>query len=258
MLRKFSIILLLLLLIPFGLYFFKSKSKNLNIPIIFWVWERPENLYFVKDKNIGFAYLAGTVTKTDKNLEYYSRRQPLRIPDKSNTISVVRIEDRSTNHIFEDKYLPEISDYVVKSCIEKTSNTACQIDFDASESEIEFYKKLVVSVREKLPKEMKLSLTALVSWCVNDKAWFDELPIDEVIPMFFRLGKDENLYWQKIKEGSLKINSVCQKSVGIATDEPVPNKVYLVNKPIYIFNNVYWSPANWDIIKSEILHKLDE
>ena len=252
MLRKFSIVFLVLLLTSLGFYFFKSKSKNLNIPVIFWVWERPENLYFVKDKNISFAYLAGTVTKTDKNLEYYSRRQPLRIPDESETISVIRIEDRSKNHVFEDKYLSEISDYIVKSCREKTSNIACQIDFDASESQIEFYKKLVVSVREKLPKEMKLSLTALVSWCVNDKAWFDELPIDEAVPMFFRLGREENIYWQRISEGRLNISKSCQKAVGVATDEPMPNKIYTKDKPIYIFNNDYWTAENWDIMKLEI------
>ena len=252
MFKKFFIIFFVILLISFGIYLFKSKSKNLNIPIVLWVWERPENLYFINDKNISFAYLSGTVTKADKNLEYYSRRQPLRIPDKSNTISVIRIEDRSKDHIFEDKNLPEISDYIVKSCIEKTSNTACQIDFDATESQIEFYKKLVVSVREKLPKEMKLSLTALVSWCVNDKAWFDELPIDEVVPMFFRLGREENIYWQRISEGRLNISNSCQKAVGVATDEPMPNKIYVKNKPIYIFNNGYWTSKNWDIMKLEI------
>jgi len=249
MLKKFSIIFLVLLLISVGVYLFKSKSKNLNIPIVLWVWERPENLYFIKDKNISFAYLSGTITKTDKNLEYYSRKQPLRIPDNSKTISVIRIEDRSKDHIFEDKYLSEISDYIVESCIEKMSNIGCQIDFDATESQIEFYKKLVISVREKLPKNIKLSLTALVSWCLNDKAWFDNLPIDEVVPMFFRLGREENVYWQRIGDGKLNISNSCQKAVGIATDEPMPNRIYMKNKPIYIFNNEYWTQANWDIMK---------
>ena len=256
--RKLFVIVFLIFFLLLGIYLYKNKTKNFNIPIVVWVWERPENFYFLKDKNVIFAYLSGTVTKTNNNLEYYSRRQPLRIPDNRQTISVIRIEDKSDNHKFTDEDLIDISDYVVKLCIERKSNISCQIDFDATESQIDFYKKLVVSVREQLPKDIKLSVTALVSWCTIDNPWFVDLPLDEVVPMFFRLGKDENLYWQKIKDGSLKINSVCQKSVGIATDEPVPNKVYLENKPIYIFNNVYWSPANWSIIKSEILHKLDE
>lgn len=257
MLKKFFIIVSAILLILVGINFLNRKSNNLKIPIVLWVWERPENLYFLKDKNVNFAYLSGTVTKKDENIEYYFRRQPLRIPDKRKTISVVRIEDKSKSHKFEDKDIKEISDYVVKSCTEKTTNVSCQIDFDATESQIEFYKKLVVNVRNKLPKEMKLSLTALVSWCTNDESWFKDLPIDEVVPMFFRLGKDNNVYWQKIEKGELKLNQICQKSIGIATDEPLPNKTYLQNKPIYIFNSDYWSTANWDIMKST-LQKIDE
>lgn len=257
MFKKFSIIFFVILLISFGIFLLKSKSKDLNIPIIVWVWERPENLYFLKDKNVSFAYLSGTVTKTNNELVYYPRRQPLRIPDNRQTISVVRIEDKSEKHEFNDKDLEEITSFIVKSCLEKESNISCQIDFDATESQTDFYKKLVVKVREKLPKEIKLSLTALVSWCTNDESWFKDLPVDEVVPMFFRLGKDENVYWQKIEEGNLKLNSICQNAVGISTDENMPNKIYLKDKPIYIFNNEYWTPANWDIMKST-LQKINE
>ncbi len=245
-------------LIFFLVFLYYKKSDKFNIPIVIWVWERPENLYFLKERNVTFAYLSGNITKTNEDLVYYPRRQPLRIPDNSNTIAVIRIEDKSDKHEFNNQDLLDISDYIVKSCQEKESNLSCQIDFDAVESQIDFYKKLIVNVREKLPQNIKLSITALVSWCTDETPWFNGLPIDEAVPMFFRLGKEENLYWNKIEQGSLKLDISCQKSIGIATDEPLPNKIYLENKPIYIFNNVYWSPANWAIIKSEILHKLDE
>jgi hypothetical protein len=256
--KKIIIASLVVVLVIFSIYFYTDKSNKFNNSVIVWVWERPENLYFLKDKNVTFAYLSGTVTKTNEDLVYYPRRQPLRIPDDSNTTAVVRIEDRSDDHKFTDEDLVDISDYVAKSCLEKTSNISCQLDFDAVESQIDFYKKLVINVREKLPQNIKLSITALVSWCTNEIPWFNGLPVDEAVPMFFRLGKEENLYWKKIEEGNLKLDVSCQKSIGIATDEPLPHKIYLENKPIYIFNNKYWSPANWAIIKSEILQKLDE
>lgn len=249
---------MVVILVILGIYFFTNKSNKFNLPIVLWVWERPENLYFLKDKNITFAYLSGTVTKTSDGLVYYPRRQPLRIPDGSSTTAVVRIEDKSDKHEFNNQDLLDISEYIVRSCQEKETNLSCQIDFDAVESQTDFYKKLVVSIREQIPKDIKLSITALVSWCTDNNPWFSGLPIDETVPMFFRLGRDENLYWRKIKDGSLKLNSACQKSVGIATDEPMPNKVYLENKPIYIFNNLYWSSANWAIIKSKILQKINE
>lgn len=258
MFKKIILTTLLLILATIGIYLFQNNSNKFNLPIVLWVWERPENLYFLKDKNVTFAYLSGTVTKTNEGLVYYPRRQPLRIPDNSKTIAVVRIEDKSDKYEFSNQDLLDISEYIVRSCQEKETNLSCQIDFDAVESQTDFYKKLVISVREQLSKDIRLSVTALVSWCTSNNPWFVDLPLDEVVPMFFRLGKDENLYWQKIKDGSLKLNLVCQKSVGVATDEPMPNKVYLENKPIYIFNNVYWSPANWAIIKSEILQKINE
>jgi len=257
-LKKIILFFITISLIFFLVFLFYKKSDKFNIPIVIWVWERPENLYFLKEKNITFAYLSGTVTKTNNGLVYYSRRQPLRIPDYSNSIAVIRIEDKSDKHEFNNQDLLDISEYIAKSCQEKETNLGCQTDFDAVESQTDFYKKLVTNVREKLPQNIKLSITALVSWCTSGTPWFNGLPIDEAVPMFFRLGKEENLYWKKIEEGNLKLDVSCHKSIGIATDEPLPNKIYLENKPIYIFNNVYWSPANWSIIKSEILHKLDE
>ena len=76
--------------------------------------------------------------------------------------------------------------------------------------------------------------------------------------MFFRLGKDDNLYWRKIKNGDLKLHPICQKAVGVATDEFLPNKIYFENKPIYIFNNKYWTQSDWDIIKANILKIINE
>ncbi|MBU1200742.1 DUF3142 domain-containing protein [Patescibacteria group bacterium] len=235
---------------------FRKTNSPLNL--ILWVWERPENLYFMKNESVTYAYLAGTATKTDDNLVLYSRQQPLRIPDGSTTIATVRIEDRTREATFEESDIETITNFIVKSCTVNLKNISCQIDFDATQSQIEFYKKLILSVRKKLPTDIKLSITSLVSWCTNNSSWFDNLPINEVVPMFFRLGKDSNLYWKKIENGKLNLNHTCQKSIGISTDERLPDKSYLTGKNIYIFNHQYWDKSNWDIIKSEIEKVLNE
>lgn len=237
------------------IFIFNKTSQN----IVLWVWERPENLYFMKRENVTYAYLAGSVTKTDNDLVFYSRRQPLRIPDNSKTIAVVRIEDKSNEKLLIDSDIEQIGNFVVKSCKELKGNISCQIDFDATQSQIDFYKRLLVFIRIKLPINIKLSITSLVSWCTtNEKPWFADSPIDEIIPMFFRLGLDANTYWNKITQETLILNQACQKSIGISTDEELPGKVYLKDKIIYIFNNQYWNKSNWDIIKSNIENKLNE
>jgi len=255
---------LLFTLLLLTVFLFNSIVSKKNIPptplkITLWVWERPENLYFMKGADATYAFLAGTVTKTDEGLLPYYRRQPLRIPDNSSTIAVVRIEDKSDSKVLSDSDLEQISDFVVSSCTQKEDNTGCQIDFDATQSQIGFYKELLVVIRTKLPPRLDLSITSLVSWCTtNDRPWFVDSPIDEVIPMFFRLGRDANIYWDKVAQGKLVLDPICQKSIGISTDEELPGKGYLKDKTIYIFNNHYWDESNWNIIKSGVENKLNE
>ena len=252
--------LIILLLIAF-LFFWRNTifhTTNTQPNLVLWVWERPENLYFMKKEQVTYAYLAGTATKTDNGLMLYFRQQPLRIPDGNTTIATVRIEDKAKKATFIDSDIEEITNFIVKSCTDNLKNISCQIDFDAGQSQIEFYKKLITAVRGKLPIGIELSITSLVSWCTSNNSWFDDLPIDEIVPMFFRLGMDSNIYWQKITQGELLLDPFCQKSIGISTDEELPDKIYLKDKTIYIFNNQYWNKSNWNIIRSEIRKALDE
>src|SRR5262249_59556332 len=61
-----------------------------------------------------------------------------------------------------------------------------QVDFDAVESERPFYRDLLTRLRPKLPPTTSLSIPALASWCAAD-AWLDGLPIDEAVPLLFRI-----------------------------------------------------------------------
>lgn len=246
-----KILLPILILVTIASFvYFKNKPPN----IVIWVWERPENLYFMEDENVSFSYLAGTITKTDKGLIPYFRQQPLRIPNNSKTMAVVRIEHRVENKSFSESDRKIITKFIVESCTQLEKNGSCQIDFDATKSQLDFYKKLLTDVRLALPKKMKLSITSLLSWCTTKNAWFDNSPINEVVPMFFRLGTNSNEYWDKIKDNKLELNSACKKSIGISTDENLPKK-YLKNKTIYIFNNEYWNYENWSKIKASINEK---
>lgn len=246
--------------IVLSIVYYRSVAPRRENPLdlVLWVWERPENLYFMKKEKVTYAYLAGTITKTDTGLTLYFRQQPLRIPDDSTTVATIRIEDKAKETTFGDSDIQEISDFVVSACLKDRKNISCQIDFDAGQSQIDFYKKLILAVRSKLPEGVKLSLTALLSWCIDNDPWFDNLPLDEIVPMFFRLGKDSNIYWQKISQEDLILNPLCQKSIGISTDEQLPGKKYLKNKEIYIFNNDYWDKYNWGIIKARIKGELNE
>jgi len=71
----------------------------------------------------------------------------------------------------------------------------------------------------------KLSVTALAWWC-RSPAWLDDLPADEVIPMFFRMGRD-NVRMRHIVEHTPELlHASCrQGSAGFAPQEPFAPQV---------------------------------
>jgi hypothetical protein len=116
-----------------------------------------------------------------------------------------------------------------------------QIDFDATVSERNFYRSLLETLRRDLPASTRLSITALASWCAGDD-WLSDLPIDEAVPMLFRLGVDRRQFHRRLETGQPFESRMCQKSAGVSTDEPV-------NPPpvarLYIFNPKPWSKSSF-------------
>jgi hypothetical protein len=120
----------------------------------------------------------------------------------------------------------------------RTGVQELQIDFDALESERTFYRQLVVDVRRSLPAGMPLSVTALASWCLGDR-WLDDLPIDDAVPMLFRMGPDRNAVAAYLNAGGDFDAPVCRHSVGVSTDEPgirVPP-----GRRLYVFHPSRWT-----------------
>ncbi len=116
-----------------------------------------------------------------------------------------------------------------------------QIDFDARVSEREWYRSVLTRVRAQMPATMPLSITALASWCSYDNAWIETLPIDEAVPMLFRLEPDRR------RAASLGVLSRdefaireprCANSFGISTHERWPAE--LAGRRIYIFPDAGW------------------
>src|ERR1051325_2093640 len=156
--------------------------------VMLWAWERPEDLRFIKTDDVGVAFLAGTI-HLGKTAKSSPRMQPLRISLKTKLVAVVRIETSRTarldQHQVEDclRYLAEVSTLPRVSMV--------QIDFDATVSERKFYRQLLVKLRQQLPSSTPISITALASWCIGDQ-WIADLPIDEAVPMLFRMGTGQS------------------------------------------------------------------
>ena len=116
-----------------------------------------------------------------------------------------------------------------------------QIDFDATRSERTFYHDVIVAVRARLPASVAMSITALASWCADDD-WISDLPIDEAVPMLFRMGPDRRQIRDRVASGEEFPVRPCRSSYGISTDEPLRN--LSASKRLYVFNPDAWTESS--------------
>ena len=107
---------------------------------------------------------------------------------------------------------------------------ALQVDFDATRSQRDFYRRLLGEVRRRMPAGMPLSMTALASWCESDR-WMAGLPVAEAVPMLFRMGTNTGLTGAG--------DPLCRSSVGVSTDEPPASPSR--GRRVYVFHPRAWS-----------------
>jgi hypothetical protein len=221
-----------------------SKLKDFP-PVILWAWERSEDLRFLNSEQFAVAFLAQTLTLTDNEVRISPRQQPLKVTPQTKLIAVTRIET--------DK-LPVLSKTQQDEIVRLVLNTlklknvlALQIDFDARVSQRSFYRELLNELRAKIPETMPLSMTALASFCLSDP-WIKDLPVDEAIPMIFRMGADTHKVKTLLKNGTDFSIPLCQQSYGIATDEPLIMN-FDKSRRIYFFKGTAASWTSEDINK---------
>jgi hypothetical protein len=240
--QKLSLLLLAALL-PLGCRT-KVESRNRfeenRFPNrVLWVWERPEDLEFLDPQQFAVAFLAQTLTLKNDDVVFTPRRQPLKVSPEVKLIAVTRIESQKTTGAptaLSEAQRKKLVDLVLRT-LDLRNVSAVQIDFDAVVSEREFYRSLLTDLRQKLPNNIPLSMTALASFCVGDR-WLDELPVDEAVPMIFRMGTDERTIKTFLKNGNDFREPLCRRSYGISVDEPIAMNF---ERRQYIFNVRAWS-----------------
>ncbi len=218
-----------------------AAERFYNCPkIILWAWERPEDLRFINTREVGVAVLTNSIHLKGEETFIRPRLQPLQISKDAFVISVTRIEtDRTDKPAFSDDQRQKIIAKVL-AATHNPLTAGVQIDFDAKTSEREFYKQLLTDLRQALPPAMPLSITALASWCLYDD-WIAELPVDEAVPMLFRMGADAKQIRAHVEGGGEFRVPQAEQSLGLATDEPFTRLP--AGKRIYIFSNRAWEKA---------------
>lgn len=216
-------------------------NENGFPPRILWAWERPEDLEFLDAHQFAVAFLAQTLVLRNNDVEYKPRRQPLKVKPDTKLIAVTRIESQKITGsptALSATQRQKLIDFVVKTAALRNV-AAIQIDFDAARSERDFYRLLLQELRQKLPDNIPLSMTALASFCVGDR-WLDDLPVDEAVPMIFRMGADGRSIRSFLANGNDFREPLCRRSYGIALDEPL-NINFDRSRRKYVFNARPWT-----------------
>ena len=229
-------IFLPILLAAFGAH--RTTPVETLPPVILWAWERPEDLTFVDTEKTAVAFLAKTIVLSGDRVIVKPRLQPLKLVPGTKLVAVVRIEtDRANPPSLSASQLERVSAEIRNL----SAISVAQIDFDATVSERNFYRELLGNVRRQLPSSVGLSMTALASWCAGDD-WLRDLPVDEAVPMLFRLGVDQQQFRRRLETGQPFESGMCQNAAGVSTDE-------LVNPPtvdrLYIFNPERWTKESF-------------
>jgi hypothetical protein len=190
-----------------------------NEPLtMLWAWETPEDLTTLDPTKAGVAFLSRELLLS-RTVQLRPRRQPLRLATNTWLMGVVRIETASDFTPAADSITETASD--IAAVAQQPNVRAIQVDFDATASQRNFYAAVLKQLRPKLPPDILLSITALVGWC-GDDSWLRRLPIDEAVPMFFRMGGTATTRAIRPKDGSVVQEPLCSGSAGIATDETWP------------------------------------
>ncbi len=225
-------------------------AQNNEMPgKILWAWERSEDLRFLDANKFGVAFLAQTLTLKNAEVILNSRRQSLQIAPNAYLIAVTRIETDKKNANqsgLSENQKEKVVSLIVRT-LELPNVKAVQIDFDATVSERDFYRRVIVELKKQLPANTPLTMTALASWCVGD-AWFSDFPVDEAVPMAFEMGADDKAIRDFLTHEKDWREPLCRGSYGIAVDEPLKAK-FQPNRRFFYFKSKAWEKADTEKLK---------
>jgi len=195
---------------------------------------------FVDPSHSAVAVLAATIDLTTGDPKIEHRLQSVTYPRNEPTIAVFRIQGPPGANMTQEtrgRIVYEITEHSLYSLAK-----AVQIDFDATTSQRDFYRALLNDLRAKLPRDIPLSITALVSWCEGDD-WISDLPVDEAVPMYFRMGVDQQNIRRSLWDVGKLREPLCRNSVGISLDEPWPR--FNSSVRVYAFAPAAWTEPDY-------------
>ncbi len=128
----------------------------------------------------------------------------------------------------------------MQSAAQATTSGWVQLDLEARPSQRSDYRALVQEIRSAIPAGVQLSVTALAWWC-RSPAWLDGLAANEVVPMFFKMGRDSTAIRELVVHKPSALHPLCRSgSAGFSPQEPFDGAVVGRYAQTYWFDYHGW------------------
>jgi len=215
--------------------------------VVVWAWERPEDLRFVGDA-ADVAIQTGFVVLSGDRVQARGRRFPLRMSGRPSTALVHVQIDRGRPLAWTPDQRREAAQAVLAFSQVAGANVV-QVDFEVRRSERGVLLDLLSDVRRGLPKDKRLSMTALASWC-DTETWLASAPVDEIVPMLFRMGPGGPPLKAKLEAGGDFANPRCRTALAVSTDAPLA-RAPADGRQIYLFDPHSWTEPDYAALREE-------
>lgn len=202
-----------------------------------WAWRREEDLSFIDPGRVKLAVWTATIHADHEGFAIERRTNRITYPDEAEVVGVVRLE---VTGVPDDTLVPRLADAIIGAS-RPFGPVEHQVDFDARLSQRAFYRRLLEALRVRT-QGAGLSIAALASWCFHDD-WTRGLPVDAVVPMLYRMGRDGDVIRRTLLAERAFPNPVCAGQVGYSADEPLAPVGGL--QRVFLFHPEPWSESRY-------------
>ncbi len=223
-----------------------GPASPARAPLILWAWERPEDLRFARGQ-AEVAVESGSVILDGTAVVASGRRFSLLVGEPPAT-SVVHVEIRHDRPFVWTSAMRATTGAAVLHYATRTRTPRVQVDFEVRASERRVLLDVLGDLRHALPRGTLLSMTALASWCGED--WLGHAPVDEVVPMLFRMGRGGEHVRAALASGRDLSHPRCRNALGIAVGTPVPRAP--AGRRVYLFDPRSWTPGDFAAARREV------